>query len=265
MQYLKEFLDGDREVQRALPFWPHKQERNVVEDSEMERVLHTEDHSRNREVDFIMATMLDLEARGYFGPHRNRPSTVAVMRAPRRRASSAVQQTVGATSSEGGEDRFPPFNPENDIRVGQFVALTVEQEELRAGIPFYLGKVLEFGQRKWAEKMKVVWYWLSMRAGVQTGSGCSRAWFANCMEASWEPSLERHGWVVKEATIFSWEDVPARIRSGLIHENNIRVHGVATETKIKIPAYTKPYLVEYIELQMEAMGDERLHRDLVAY
>jgi hypothetical protein len=244
MQYLKEFLDGDREVQRALPFWPHKQERNVVEDSEMERVLHTEDHSRNREVDFIMATMLDLEARGYFGPHRNRPSTVAVMRAPRRRASSAVQQTVGATSSE---------------------ALTVEQEELRAGIPFYLGKVLEFGQRKWAEKMKVVWYWLSMRAGVQTGSGCSRAWFANCMEASWEPSLERHGWVVKEATIFSWEDVPARIRSGLIHENNIRVHGVATETKIKIPAYTKPHLVEYIELQMEAMGDERLHRDLVAY
>jgi hypothetical protein len=23
------------------------------------------------------------------------------------------------------------------------------------------------------------------------------------MEASWEPSLERHGWVVKEASIFS--------------------------------------------------------------
>jgi hypothetical protein len=23
------------------------------------------------------------------------------------------------------------------------------------------------------------------------------------MEAYWEPSLERHGWVVKEATIFS--------------------------------------------------------------
>jgi hypothetical protein len=69
-------------------------------------------------------------------------------RAPRKRASSATQQTIGATSSEGGEDRFPPFNLENDIQVGQFVALTVEQEELRASIPFYVGKVLEFGQRK---------------------------------------------------------------------------------------------------------------------
>jgi hypothetical protein len=135
----------------------------------MEGVLHTEDHSRNREVDLIMATMRDPEARRYFGPRRNRPSIVAVTRAPRRRASSAAQQTIGATRGEGGEDRFLPFNPENDIRVGQFVALTVEQEERRAGIPFYMEKVLEFGQRKWAEKMKVVWYWPSMRAEYRWG------------------------------------------------------------------------------------------------
>jgi hypothetical protein len=96
-------------------FWPHEQERNVVEDSETKGVLHTEDHSRKREMDLIMATMLDPEARGYFGPRRNRPSTVVVTRAPRRRASSATQQIVRATSSEGGEDRFLPFNPENDI------------------------------------------------------------------------------------------------------------------------------------------------------
>jgi hypothetical protein len=147
--------------------------------------------------------MPDPKARGYFGPHTSRPSTVPVTRAPRRRASSAAQQIVEATSNEGGEDRFPPFNPENDIRVGQFVALTVEQEELRTGIPFYVGKVLKFGQRKWPEKMKVVWYWPSMRAGVQTGSWCSKTQYTNCMEASWKPSLERHGWVVKEATIFS--------------------------------------------------------------
>jgi hypothetical protein len=141
-----------------------------MEDLETEGVLYTEDHSRNTEVDLIMATMPDPKARGYFGPHTSRPSTVPVTRAPRRRASSAAQQIVEATSNEGGEDRFPPFNPENDIRVGQFVALTVEQEELRTGIPFYVGKVLKFGQRKWPEKMKVVWYWPSMRAGVQTGS-----------------------------------------------------------------------------------------------
>jgi hypothetical protein len=138
-----------------------------------------------------------------FGPCRSRPSTAAVTRAPRKRASSVAQQTFGATSTGGGEDRFPPFNPENDIRVGQFVAFTVEQAELRAGVPFYVGKVLEFGQWKWAKKIKVVWYWPSMRAGVQRGSGCSRTRYANYMEASWEPSLERHGWVVKEAAIFS--------------------------------------------------------------
>jgi hypothetical protein len=59
--------------------------------------------------------------------------------------------------------------------------------------------------------------------------------------------------------------VPSRTRSGLIHENNVRVHGVVTKTKIKIPVYTKPHLVEYIELQMEAMDDERLQSDLDAY
>jgi hypothetical protein len=257
-QYLKEFPNGDREAQRALPFWPHEQKRNVMEDSELEGVLHTKGHSRNTEVDLIMVTMPNPEARGYFGPCRSKPSTVAVPRAPRRRASSAAQQTVGATYKGRGEDWFPPFNPENDIRVGQFVALTVEQEELHVGVPFYVEKVLEFGQRKWAEKMKVVWYWPSMRAGVQTRSRCSRTWYANYTEVSWEPSLKRHGWVVKEATIFFWEDVPARTKSGLIHENNIWVHGVVTETRIKILAHAKPHLVEYIELQMEAMDDEQL-------
>jgi hypothetical protein len=100
---------------------------------------------------------------------------------------------------------------------------------------------------------------------MQTGLGCSRTQYANCMEASWEPSLERHGWIVKEATIFSWEDVPARTRSELIHEKNVQVHGVVTETKIKIPAHAKPHLVEYTELQIEAMDDERLQSDLDAY
>jgi hypothetical protein len=118
-----------------------------MEDSEPEGVLHTEENfnTANTEVDLIMATMPDPEARGYFNPRRSRPSTVAMTRAPRKRASSTTQQTFGATSSGRREDRFPPFNPENDIRVGQFVALTVEQAELRAGVPFYVGKVVEFG------------------------------------------------------------------------------------------------------------------------
>ena len=43
------------------------------------------------------------------------------------------------------------------------------------------------------------------------------------------------------------------------------MRGVLTKKKIKIPAYAKPHLVEYIALQMEAMDDERLQNDLNAY
>jgi hypothetical protein len=60
-QNLEEFPDGDREAQRALLFWPHEQEKNVMEDSDPEGVLHTEENSNitNAEVDLIMATMPD--------------------------------------------------------------------------------------------------------------------------------------------------------------------------------------------------------------
>jgi hypothetical protein len=114
----------------------------------------------------IMATMPDLEARGNFGPRRSRPATVPGTRAPRRRATSASLLTVGARTNTGGEDSFPTFNPETNIRVGHFVALSVEQEELRAGVSFYVEKVLEFGKGRWAEKMKVIWYWPCLGIGM---------------------------------------------------------------------------------------------------
>jgi hypothetical protein len=157
-EYLEHFPDANREAQRALPFWPHEQDRNGVEDSAPEVEVRTKDRSSLAEVGLIMATMPDLEARGYFGLHRSIPTTIPSTRAPRRRATSASPLTVGVRTSTRGEDRFPAFNPETDIRVGHFVALSVEQEELRTGVPFYVGKVLEFGNRRWVEKMKVIWY-----------------------------------------------------------------------------------------------------------
>jgi hypothetical protein len=33
-----------------------------------------------------------------------------------------------------------------------------------------MGKVLEFGKERWAEKMKVIWYWPCLRIGMQTWS-----------------------------------------------------------------------------------------------
>jgi hypothetical protein len=121
------------------------------------------------------------------------------------------------------------------------------------------------GQGKWAAKMKVVWYWPIRGRGMQDERESSRARYTNCMEAFWEPSGEGHGWVVKDAAIFSWENVPIRTRSGLVHENNVPVHGELTEAKIKIPTEAKPHLVEYIALQLEEMDNERLQNDLDAY
>jgi hypothetical protein len=67
--------------------------------------------------------------------------------------------------------------------VEHFVALSVEQEELRTGVPFYVGKVLEFRKEKWAEKMKVIWYWPCLGIGIQTASASNITRYGNCMEA----------------------------------------------------------------------------------
>jgi hypothetical protein len=114
-EYLEHFPDANREAQRALPFWPHEQDKTGVEDSAPEGEVRTEDWSSHVEVGLIMATMPDLEARGYFRPRRSRLATVPGTRAPRRRETSASPLTVGAGTSTGGEDCFPAFNPETDI------------------------------------------------------------------------------------------------------------------------------------------------------
>ena len=49
---------------------------------------------------------------------------------------------------EGGYDPFPPFNPQVDISCGEFVALSVLQEEVEVGVPFYVGRVIEEGKTR---------------------------------------------------------------------------------------------------------------------
>ena len=57
---------------------------------------------------------------------------------------------------ETTSDPFPTFNLETDLQIGYFVALTVERKEVRAGVTFFVGKVIEFGHRKWVMKVKVI-------------------------------------------------------------------------------------------------------------
>jgi hypothetical protein len=77
--------------------------------------------------------------------------------------------------------------------------------------------------------------------------------------------FERHGWIMKEATIFSWKDVPTRTRAGVVHGNEVWVYSVTTEAEIMIHVQTKPHLLEYMDLQMEALDEKRLQNDLDAY
>jgi hypothetical protein len=53
---------------------------------------------------------------------------------------------------------------------------------------------------------------------------------------------------MKEATIFSWEDVPTRTRVKVVHGNKVRVYGVTTEAEFMIPVQAKPHLLEYMDL-----------------
>jgi hypothetical protein len=88
------------------------------------------------------------------------------------------------------------------------------------------------------------------------------------MEAQWKPSRERHDYVMKEATIFLWEDVQRRTRAGparVIHGNEVWMYGVTTEAEVQIPIAAKPHLLEYMDLQMKALDEERLQNHLDAY
>jgi hypothetical protein len=49
------------------------------------------------------------------------------------------------------------------------------------------------------------------------------------------------------------------------HGNEVRVYGVTIEAEIMIHVQAKPHLLEYMDLQMEALDEERLRNDLDAY
>jgi hypothetical protein len=70
---------------------------------------------------------------------------------------------------------------------------------------------------------------------------------------------------MKEATIFLWEDVPRRTRVGVLHGSKVQVYNMTTEAEVQIPVAAKPYLLEYMDLQMEALDEEHLRNYLDAY
>jgi hypothetical protein len=59
--------------------------------------------------------------------------------------------------------------------------------------------------------------------------------------------------------------VPRRTRARAVHGNKVQVYGVTTEAEVQIPIAAKPHLLEYMDLQIEALDEQRLRNDLDAY
>lgn len=78
------------------------------------------------------------------------------MRTPRKTVTKVLGQTSSTTTMEATNDHFLVFTLERDLEIEQFVALTIEWKVVRAEVPFYMEKVVEFRQSKWAIKVKVI-------------------------------------------------------------------------------------------------------------
>jgi hypothetical protein len=51
----------------------------------------------------------------------------------------------------------------------------------------------------------------------------------------------------------------------VVHGNEVRMYSVTTEAEIMIHVQAKPHLLEYMDLQMEALDEQCLRNDLDAY
>jgi hypothetical protein len=56
-----------------------------------------------------------------------------------------------------------------------------------------------------------------------------------------------------------------RTRAGVVHGNKVWVYSVTIEVEVQTPVIAKPHLLEYMDLQMEALDEERLRNNLDAY
>ena len=59
--------------------------------------------------------------------------------------------------------------------------------------------------------------------------------------------------------------MPTRTRAGVVHRNEVWIYGITTKAEIMILIQEKPHLLEYMDLQMEALDEEYLRNDLDAY
>ncbi|KAG0571205.1 hypothetical protein KC19_6G219400 [Ceratodon purpureus] len=64
---------------------------------------------------------------------------------------------------------YSEFDPFNDVKVGHFVAMNSNIDDMRLGILFFLGKVKAIRNVSTKSRcMKVIWYWPNQQFGKMT-------------------------------------------------------------------------------------------------
>jgi hypothetical protein len=267
-KFLLEHPRQDRGEEEKESIWPTEGNHDPVgyDGEERNDNHHFGDHIKNahdEEAEKILATLPNLNPVGFFGYRRDRPSHIGVKEALRRghvSVGGGGPSVNGAGPSSINDDPFPEFNPRTDVELGHVVAVSVDREEVESGIPFYIGKVIEVGKGRRGEKMKLCWYWPVVGAGIVEPLGCFGKRYTNCIGAQWEPSGEKHAWVDKETSIYSWRNEAARTLTGALVWTDVVVHGTKTEKRLNIPSAAKAHLLEYMAMQADAIDNEQEER-----
>ena len=170
--YLAEFPRRHHVVTTNDPFWPDKYITNTSNVQQPEEPVTTSNFAEEQEIQDILANLLQVQSRTYFGPTNLEAQWVAgggasTSREVPRPRTGGHRRTVATQdidlATQTSEDSFPAFDPHKDIGVGSFVVMCSPEAEKRNGAAFYVGKVRALNCVADIEGMMyIIWYWPKM-------------------------------------------------------------------------------------------------------
>jgi hypothetical protein len=151
---------------------------------------------------------------------------------------------------ETASDPYPEFDPFNDVKVGHFVAMNSSIDDMRLGIPFFLGKVKATRNVSTESGcMKVIWYWPKPTI-LQDDLGMWTHRYRNCLKRRWIPSYEPSNWVDLDTAITSWVPSP-KIETCMVEKTIV-------QKEISIPKAMTFHLLEHMANQSQTTNDEQV-------
>ena len=184
--------------------------------------------------------------RGYFGLRQGKRQTTT-SRPTKKPRPSTIEASIAIERNL--EDVFPEFDPFTDVKVSHMVAMNTSNEDRKARIPFFLGKVaLQKNVSSTSRSMKIIWYW-PKPTSQQDDLGMWTYKYMNCMKQKWIPS----NWVDLEMAIISWSP-PLKTETSAVDK-------AVTSKEISIPKAMTFHLLQHMANQSEAIDDEHLESD----